>query len=227
MILRIRYRSGNQVTERMVSDLIIDPPNAIHAFCHLRNERRTFILSSIERAFNLSTDTEIGDIWTHLGLPSLKPKEPQMPTFSGIPEPLTTKEAQRRRTADKAALFRRFELPVIADAYRRKLWALFDNRCFRCGSSTALHLDHHIPQYLGGRLIPGNVVILCACCNAAKLDRHPSDFYSAEQLQTVEPLLAAELTLFDFRFDWAAWHREPKAYLVSLGIPDNVAVLFR
>lgn len=45
---------------------------------------------------------------------------------------------------------------------------LLQPACVLCGTTNALELDHVLPVISGGRLEPGNVVILCRSCNAAK-----------------------------------------------------------
>ena len=144
-----------------------------------------------------------------------------MPVFDETPRRLTTEEAQRQRTADKRALFGRFGLEIVQVAKRRELLRIFEDKCFRCGASERLELDHHVPQYYGGRLVPGNVVVLCRRCNADKGNCHPSGFYTTRDLQRLWPLLEAELRLFDFSFDWFRWDRTPEEYLLSLGVPES------
>jgi hypothetical protein len=134
---------------------------------------------------------------------------------------MSLEEAQRQRRVDKRALFQRFQLPFLQEHFQRKLRGLFDNRCFRCGFSGPLELDHHIPQYLGGRLIPGNIVLLCARCNSTKGDTHPRDFYPASVLVKLEPILLAQRAMFDFEFNWVRFNRRPREYLASIGVPDD------
>jgi HNH endonuclease len=222
--LLIRYRSSDfEFTERTISQIEVEPPNHIHAYCHLREEGRSFALNRIERAVDLESGEDIADVWVYFGLPSMKSPRPKLPTFVGRETPMTTEEGQNLRKADKHALFRRFRFPVIARAARAGLWDLFDNKCFSCGFPDRLDLDHHVPQWLGGRLVPGNIVLLCPTCNAKKLDRHPSEFYTAERLAVLRPLLEAQLELFDFRFEWSQWIARPKEYLISLGVPAGIA----
>jgi 5-methylcytosine-specific restriction endonuclease McrA len=200
--------------------LIVEPPHAVHAFCHLREEQRTFALSRIQQAVDVETGEVIEDVWEHFGLPSRKVRPLQMPVFDEHPRRLSLEEAQRQRTADKRALFRRFGLEVVQVAKRVELLGLFGSECFRCGAGERLELDHHVPQYYGGRLVPGNVVVLCFRCNADKGNCHPSRFYTRSELENLQPLLEAELRLFDFSFDWARWHRESEKYLRSLGVSE-------
>lgn len=224
MRLCIRYRSAEDiVTEREVSVLAVEPPNAMNAFCHSRGEERTFVLGRIEEALDAETGEVIADIWLYLGLESLKRPPPKMPAFSERNPEMSADELRNLRKSDKHALFRKFKLEIIAQVKRRQLWALFNGRCFKCGSSSPLNLDHHIPQDLGGRLVPGNVVVLCSHCNLRKGAADPRLFYTEEQLATLQPLLEAQLALFNFEFNWTRWTHHPEEYLVSLGATEEEA----
>ncbi len=114
----------------------------------------------------------------------------------------------------------KFKIDAIKDLYRNKLWALFQDRCFRCGSTHMLELDHHIPQSLGGRLVAGNLVLLCSQCNLYRKDKHPEEFYTPQQLSQLKKIFQAQLKLFNFKFDWSRWNHNPEEYLLSLGIPE-------
>ena len=224
MRLRIRYRSSEDiVSDREISQILLEPPNTMHAFCHARREERTFVLDRIEDAVDADTGEVITDIWLHLGLPSRKAPPISMPAFSGRKSQLSADELRNLRKADKNALFRRFKYEVIALAKRRQLWELFGGQCFRCANEGPLELDHHVPQELGGRLVPGNVVLLCRDCNSKKRATHPMNFYSPEQLTALQPLLSAQLKLFEFQFNWTRWTHHPEEYLVSLGATENEA----
>lgn len=135
-------------------------------------------------------------------------------------------EAKRQRNADKRALFKPFRLSVVEDAYRRKLHRLFNDRCFACREPGRLELDHHIPLRLGGRLVPGNIILLCSKCNCAKLDRSPSEFYSADELAEADLILGQQKSLFDFKFDWQKWSDDPLSYLLFLGVELDAAVAY-
>jgi 5-methylcytosine-specific restriction endonuclease McrA len=43
--------------------------------------------------------------------------------------------------------------------------------CVVCDSTSSLEADHVIPVIKGGRLLPGNAVVLCRSCNAIKHDK--------------------------------------------------------
>lgn len=138
-----------------------------------------------------------------------------------------------QRKQEKRKLFSPFCYPCVEDAVTHKFYALFEHRCFHCGRQERpevlvgeppiLCMDHHVPMALGGCLAPGNLVALCRRCNEEKLDRHPSIFYSEEQLTRLQPILDRQAALFDFRFDWQAFEHRPLDYLVSLGVPAELA----
>lgn len=44
-------------------------------------------------------------------------------------------------------------------------------RCVACGSDEDLSIDHVYPVSKGGKLIPGNAVVLCRSCNSKKHDK--------------------------------------------------------
>lgn len=137
---------------------------------------------------------------------------------------------QRRK--EKRKLFERFKLRAIEDIYKNKFFALFEYRCFKCGTQERprkeigkppiLCIDHHIPMALGGHLVPGNLVSLCRRCNNKKVDLPPEKFYTAEELDKLEPILKQEAEIFSFEFDWDAWSDDRERYLVSLGVEPGL-----
>lgn len=70
----------------------------------------------------------------------------------------------------------------------------FDKKCFRCGSTKKLHLDHHWPLCLGHALAYGNAVLLCQKCNLSKGDKKPIDFYSTIELLRLQAYLDQQLS---------------------------------
>lgn len=219
--LRIWYRSSDGVlTERVITPVLVTPPNLIEAHCHLRNEQRIFVLKRIEQAVIEPTGEYIPDIWEYFGLQSLRPPKPELPSFPETPQHEPYEKALKQRKQDKRALFSRFKVDVIVNLKKSEFFALFGNQCFKCEQTENLHIDHHIPQHLGGRLVPGNLAVLCKRCNGAKLDRHPREFYSNNELEIITKILREELKIFDFSFDYEFWERDPKGYLLSLGIAE-------
>lgn len=221
MRLRIHYRNSDDiVSDREISDILVAGPNAVNAYCHSRAETRTFVLDRVEEAVDAESGEVIPDLWLYLGLPSRKPEPLTMPEFAPPSAGISVNELRNQRNADKARLFRIFKSPVITAARKHQLWALFDYRCFRCHLPGKLEMDHHVPQDLGGRLVPGNIVLLCKVCNSLKRTTHPSKFYSRGQLDAVTSLLHAQLKLFDFHFSHIRWSRHPEEYLISLGVSE-------
>jgi hypothetical protein len=95
---------------------------------------------------------------------------------------------------------------------------LFNGRCFACDSPAELRLDHHVPLIRGGRLEPGNIVVLCGPCNTRKHDFPPEEFYSADELARLAPLLAHEENVLAFVLDRYRWSTDPAGYLRDVGL---------
>ena len=138
-----------------------------------------------------------------------------------------------QRNKEKRRLFGRFVVPAIEAMFKEKFFALFDDRCFKCGQletylpatagSKLLCIDHHVPMALGGHLVPGNLVSLCRPCNGQKLDLPPETFYTRDELDRLTPLLGRQHALFDFCFDHDAWLEDRSGYLVELGFDPDLA----
>lgn len=132
-----------------------------------------------------------------------------------------------QRNKEKRALWGRYLFRAIERHYKAKFFSLFDNRCFKCSAKEVpvqvdkhpvLCVDHHVPMALGGHLVPGNLGVLCRKCNEMKLDKHPADFYTQDELQRLAVLLQMQEAFFDFSFDRDAWEGDREAYLLQLGI---------
>ncbi|MFO1163501.1 MAG: HNH endonuclease signature motif containing protein [Reyranellaceae bacterium] len=158
-------------------------------------------------------------------------------TYGG-PPPLSESDIRAVRSRDKSQWHRPYLFDVIENHYRTRLFKLFGYRCFNCRKLgklveqagmeyvpfwRGLDRDHHVPLSLGGRLVPGNIVILCPSCNGRKHERDPRAFYSPDQLVALRPLLAKEAEVLAFKFDPARWRDDRRAYLVSLGIGEQLA----
>lgn len=61
----------------------------------------------------------------------------------------------------------------MSPARRARILALFDNKCWRCGSTENLEIDHAIVLELGGDDADPNLIVLCHADHLAKtaLDR--------------------------------------------------------
>jgi len=137
-----------------------------------------------------------------------------------------------QRNKEKRELFRPYRLRVIEDLYKRRFFEHFSNRCFKCGKPEKanqeigappnLCMDHHLPMVLGGHLVPGNLVSLCRQCNEQKLDKHPVEFYTQEELARLQLLLSTQKDLFAFSFSWDQWNQNREAYLLAIGIEQEI-----
>lgn len=138
---------------------------------------------------------------------------------------------KEQRGKEKRELFKRFKIRAIEDVYKKKFFNLFDNRCFKCGTKEkpyveigppVLCIDHHIPLIHGGHLVPGNLVSLCHRCNNKKHDRRPEEFYSAEELNKLKPILEKQNEIFEFNFDLDRWENDREGYLLSIGVEKQL-----
>jgi 5-methylcytosine-specific restriction endonuclease McrA len=137
-----------------------------------------------------------------------------------------------QRGSEKRKLFEPFRVRVIKDVYRSRFFASFQNKCFKCGlpekvkqeysAPPALCIDHHVPMFLGGHLVPGNLVALCRDCNNRKRDRPPIDFYTEDELSRLKPFLDSQEELFAFKFNWLRWQEDRKTYLLDVGVKPEI-----
>ena len=91
------------------------------------------------------------------------------------PEPY--KERNRKRRALSADVNESYTKEDSAYTF-----LLFNHKCFNCGASDSLCVDHHYPLSKGYALTRTNAVILCSFCNSSKHDKMPEEFYSEEKL---------------------------------------------
>lgn len=145
----------------------------------------------------------------------------------------STEKYPGQRNKEKSEFFRPFQLRVIVDFYKHRFFESFGNRCFKCGKPEKLKqelgyppnlcIDHHIPTALGGHLVSGNLVALCRACNNLKLDRPPTEFYTEQEIERLQPMLDSQRELLKFNFNWDKWNDDREGYLLELGIdPDTV-----
>lgn len=71
----------------------------------------------------------------------------------------------------------------------KHIFEKFEQKCFKCGSTHKLQLDHHFPRSKGGLLTIDNAVLLCRSCNSRKRDQNPAKFYTPEELAILEVML--------------------------------------
>jgi 5-methylcytosine-specific restriction endonuclease McrA len=144
------------------------------------------------------------------------PKRKSRPSIKKAEKMKNTYKSERRR--DRQKFLMRFGNEIIWNYFRNLLISLFNGRCFACDSPRSLQTDHHVPFLLGGRLTAGNIVMLCSRCNAKKRDIPPSEFYSADELTHLAPLLERENQILAFQFDKDRWMLNPYTYLQEIGI---------
>lgn len=69
-----------------------------------------------------------------------------------------------------------------------RVYKKFRGKCFNCGSTYRLEIDHHHPVVMGNSLSDTNAVLLCKSCNCRKGAKRPEDFYSTAKLRRLEKL---------------------------------------
>lgn len=223
--VKITYQDGcGEITERNISDISLISNTQIDAFCHLRNEYRTFNLSGVKKAikkgFMQVVGEPIDDFYSYVGATPPKP----IPQRVVVTEPpnLSPEELVKLRKLEKTALWSQFWNPAIAKIHRDKLVALFDGKCFLCDATENLHIDHHVPLKLGGHLLPGNLSVLCPRCNSTKGDLNPELFYVPDELERIRPLLESQKEIFNFQFDRDRWRNDKRQYLLDLGASEEL-----
>lgn len=75
------------------------------------------------------------------------------------------------------------------------IYKCFGNKCFHCGATDDLTMDHHKPLVGGNSLELGNTVILCRKCNGYKSATPPEKFYTEDQLLDLLQLLLDTVTI--------------------------------
>ena len=69
MELAITYRDfSGEITQRRISDFRPEGTDAIDAFCHTRNARRTFKLTNVVAAADANTGEIVSNVWKAFGL---------------------------------------------------------------------------------------------------------------------------------------------------------------
>ena len=220
LVIQYKDSEGN-ISERLISEYAPRDFLSINAYCHTRNAIRTFVVNRIISIADADTGEVIEDKYACFGFSSI-PKVDTIKPKVAISINETFEEIRKRRNKEKYELFKTYRLEIIKDFYKRKLLALFDDRCFKCGYTENLVIDHNIPMAFGGRFIPGNLVMLCVRCNDAKGTLIPERFYNQEELFRLESLLGKEPETMGFYFEWVEWNKNPKQYLASIGIEKEL-----
>ncbi|MBV8501943.1 MAG: HNH endonuclease [Paucibacter sp.] len=95
----------------------------------------------------------------------------------------------------QATLWRDADLAVVSSEppprpvsrRRREVFERSGGRCHYCGCALALdgvwHIEHQMPQALGGTDVAINLVAACAPCNLAKRDRTALEFVTGSVLR--------------------------------------------
>lgn len=90
---------------------------------------------------------------------------------------LIYRQRDRRRRERKRGLDLQFTKQDALLVYFR-----FNRRCFNCGNTERLEIDHHMPLSKGFGLSIKNAVLLCKSCNTSKADKMPEEFYTQDKL---------------------------------------------
>ena len=85
-------------------------------------------------------------------------------------------ERKAKRRARKLGVFEHF-----TERQRAITRECFGNRCYMCGATDSLCIDHHRPLSAGNALVLSNAVLLCKGCNSEKHNKEPEAFYGAER----------------------------------------------
>ena len=101
--------------------------------------------------------------------------------------PEKRRQYKRTRRAKKAAVEEYYP-----PQHERDTKALFDNKCFKCGSEENPNIDHNYPLSKDFALSPSNAVLLCRTCNLQKASKLPEDFYTKEELTVLHNILPEE-----------------------------------
>ncbi len=102
-----------------------------------------------------------------------------------LKNPEKLRQYSRKRKALKRNLMENYK--VADERFTRQL---FSNMCARCNRFNDLVIDHHYPLSLGHILERDNAVLLCKICNGNKNNKLPDEFYTKQELDRIEYILA-------------------------------------
>lgn len=64
---------------------------------------------------------------------------------------------------------------TVSEKLTRTIFQLYDNKCFACGKSNNLHIDHVLPRALGGTAAFRHLQPLCELCGQKKGKTRPDE----------------------------------------------------
>lgn len=105
------------------------------------------------------------------------------------------KALQRKSSSKRRALKYKVKenFTIKQDAF---VFSKFNHKCFNCGSTEKLHIDHHRPLSKWNKLTIYNAVILCEHCNTSKGAKDPEDFYGISKCEEMDKMLIRHQVIF-------------------------------
>jgi 5-methylcytosine-specific restriction endonuclease McrA len=89
----------------------------------------------------------------------------------------------------------------FASGMEKIILTCFDGKCFNCGGTDRLCIDHHNPLSKGNALNIDNAVLLCIHCNSSKGDKLPGEFYAAGKIAEINEILKEAKRLWETNND--------------------------
>ena len=94
---------------------------------------------------------------------------------------------------------RKTDLKEYFGSYDKKIvFKKFNNKCFKCGATENLTIDHNMPFSRGGKLTETNAVLLCRSCNSKKNAKLPTVFYTNKELKALDKMGINHNNIFNF-----------------------------
>lgn len=191
--ITIQYQdSSGNITERQISDLKPESPTTIDAFCHLRQERRSFNLQRIVHAVNPDTG-EILNPWKFIELPSGESARESLESITWLVMPaikalkfftLTTRGTRKREVSRLSEFVRQIvDVSTYSDD-ELTAWV----KQLSCWDMTHAWRDGDVEEYTKLlRRIPQAILSTCHACAlkiAAGSGRKPIDPTWAERIKS-------------------------------------------
>jgi len=117
----------------------------------------------------------------HLHIWNKKYKQKNLNRFKA-----NSRRRARKRRAIKLEINENFTI-----AQEKIIYMAFNNKCFNCGSTEYMHIDHHRPLSKLNPLTVNNAVLLCRTCNLSKGDKDPEEFYGEERCKELDLFIAS------------------------------------